>query len=135
MHSLCEGVNNKSKQSPIKILTGKSSCFLSPQVFNVFKSSTCRAEALEMSRRHAKLNFIPQPSLPLLAAFFHRKNRNLRVDFSVRLFSPVLVFWKSLIMRMPVFLLYIGVFYAKINIYPALPVPLLRKSETSSDHL
>ena len=83
-----------------------------------------------MSRRHAKLNFIPQPSLPLLAAFFHRKNRNLRVDF-----SATVGFLEVADNENASFLLYIGIFYAKVNIYPALPVPSLRKRETSSDRL
>ena len=81
------------------------------------------------------MNFIPQPSLPLLAAFFHRKNRNLRVDFSVRLFFATVGFLEVADNENASFLLYIDIFYAKVNIYPALPVPLLRKSETSSDHL
>lgn len=116
-------MKNKTKQSQIKILTGKSFGFFSPHVFNEFKSSISRAGTLEISSRHAKLNFIPQPSFPLSVAF-HRKNRNLELilvsDF---FFSRVLVFWKLLIMRMPVFLLYTAIFYAKVNIYPALPYP------------
>lgn len=88
-----------------------------------------------MSRRHAKLNFIPQPSLSLLADFFHRKTRNLRVDFSVRLFLATVGFLEVADNENASFLLYIGIFYAKVNIYPALPVPSLRKRETSSDRL
>lgn len=115
-------MKNKTKQSQIKILTGKSFGFFSPHVFNEFKSSISRAGTLEISSRHAKLNFIPQPSFPLSVAF-HRKNRNLKLILVSDIFFTSAGFLDVADNENASFLLYTAIFYAKVNIYPALPYP------------
>jgi len=127
-------VKNKTKQSQIKILTGKSFGFFSPHVFNEFKSSISRAGTLEISSRHAKLNFIPQPSFPLSVAF-HRKNRNLELILVSDFFFTSVGFLEVADNENASFFAVHSHFLREGKYLSSVAVPLLRKSETSSDHL